>query len=510
MLDATPLLHLRAALRTPELARQDPAAAQRHVLATLLHRARHTGFGREYGFETLHSVTAYQQRVPLRRYEAFWQDWWQPSFPRLRGVTWPSRIPYFALSSGTSGGPTKYIPVSTATVRANQAAALDTLVFHATARPGTRVLAGRNLLLGGSTRLERLAPGIHAGDLSGIAALTMPPWAQSRSFPPRDIALLGDWERKIDAMARRCLDQTITSISGTPSWMLLFFERVAALRPQAGRRLAALFPDLELLIHGGVGMQPYRAQFDAWLEGSRAETREVYAASEGFVAAADLGPGDGMRLLLDRGLFYEFVPLDQLDSPAPERHWIGTARTGLEYALVVSSVAGLWSYVLGDTVELVSLAPPRLRITGRTGWSLSVVGEHLTGGELDTAIAEAARQTGVTVRDYAAAPLYPNAQDVRGGHLFLVEFVESPPDLARFGQVLNAAFVAGNADYAAHSGAGYGMRPPCVLAVPAGGFESWMASRGRLGGQNKVPRVINDATMLSNLLHAFGLPDAPR
>jgi len=508
MLDATPLLRLRAGLRMTELARQDPAAAQRQVLAALLHRARFTRFGRHYGFDGLRSVSAYQARVALRRYEAFWQDWWQPCFPRLRGSTWPGRIPYLALSSGTSGGPTKYIPVSQAMIRANQAAALDTLVFHATARPGTRLLAGRNLLLGGSTSLERLAPGVQAGDLSGIAAASMPVWAQQRSFPPREIALLGDWERKIDAIARRCLDRTITSISGTPSWLLLFFERVAALHPQAGRRLAALFPDLELIIHGGIGMQPYRDRFDAWLDGSRAETREVYAASEGFIAAADQGPGDGMRLLLDRGLFFEFVPMDQFDRPDPERHWIGTARIGIEYALVVTSAAGLWSYVLGDTVTLVSLDPPRLHVTGRTGWSLSVVGEHLTGGELDQAVAAAARDAGVAVRDYAAAPLFPTENEPRGGHLFLVEFA-GEADLGRFAHTLDATLAAGNADYAAHRGGEYGMRPPVVRAVPDGGFDAWMASRGRLGGQNKVPRVINDVAMLSSLLHSLGLSEEP-
>ena len=508
MLDATPLLRLRAGLRMTELARQDPATAQRHVLTALLHRARNTRFGQKYDFDSLRSVSAYQARVPLRRYETFWEDWWQPCFPRLRGSTWHGRIPYLALSSGTSGGPTKYIPVSMAAIRANQAAALDTLVFHATARPGTRILAGRNLLLGGSTSLERLAIGVQAGDLSGIAAASMPLWAQQRSFPPRDIALLGDWERKIDAIARRCLDQTITSISGTPSWLLLFFERVAALRPQAGRRLAALFPDLELIIHGGLGMQPYRDRFDDWLDGSQAETREVYAASEGFIAAADLGPGDGMRLLLDRGLFFEFVPMDQLDQPNPERHWIGNARAGIDYALVVTSVAGLWSYVLGDTVTLASLDPPRLTVTGRTSWSLSVVGEHLTGGELDEAIAKAARAIGMAVRDYAAAPLYPDEKDPRGGHLFLVEF-GAAPDLDGFAHALDAVLAAGNADYAAHRGGEYGMRPPRVQVVPDGGFDTWMASRGRLGGQNKVPRVISDAKMLSSLLHSLGLTEKP-
>lgn len=504
MFDVTLLLRLRARFRLAELAQQDSIAAQRRVLAGLIHRARDTRFGRQYGFDGIDSVSAYQTRVPLRRYEAFWEEWWQPVFPRLRGATWPGRIPYLALSSGTSGGPTKYIPVSTATLRANQEAALDSLVFHTAARPGSRLLAGRNLLLGGSTSLERLAPYVHAGDLSGIAAARVPPWARRRLYPPRDVALLGDWERKIDAIAQLCRDQPVTSISGTPSWLLLFFERMAALKPGAGQRLAAIFPQLELIVHGGLGMQPYRDRFDLWLEGSRAETREVYAASEGFIAAADRGPDDGMRLLADRGLFYEFVPMDQFTDPAPERHWLATAQTGIDYALVVTSASGLWSYVLGDTVALTSLDPPRLRVTGRTGWSLSVVGEHITAGELDRAIAAAARDQGVVVHDYAAAPVYPDVADSRGGHLFLVELT-TPPDLDRFGAALDQALADGNADYASHRAGAYGMRPPRVLAVSSGGFQSWMAARGKLGGQHKVPRVISDPAMLAGLMDVVGL-----
>jgi hypothetical protein len=504
MLDATPLLRLRGGQRMRELARQNPVAAQRRVLAHLVHRARDTRFGRWHDFGAIRTVADYQARIPLRHYEAFWQEWWQPVFPRLRGATWPGRIPFLALSSGTSGGPTKYIPVSTATLQANRDAALDSLIFHVAQRPDSRLLAGRNLLLGGSTSLERLSRHVQAGDLSGIAAAEIPVWARGRSYPPREVALLGDWPRKLDAIARLCLEQPVTSISGTPSWLLLFFERMAELRPAGGRHLAALFPQLELIIHGGVGMAPYRDRFDLWTRGSRIQTREVYAASEGFIAAADLGPDDGMRLLADRGLFYEFVPLDQLDAAAPERHWLATAKVGVDYAIVVTSASGLWGYVLGDTVMFERLDPPRLRVTGRTGWSLSVVGEHVTGGELDRAVGIAAHETGVLVHDYAAAPLHPDAGDPRGGHLVLVEFAQAPP-LERFTHALDAALAAGNADYAAHRAGDFGMRPPRVRIVPSGAFEAWMASRGKLGGQHKVPRVINDPALLASLLHATGL-----
>ncbi len=444
----------------------------------------------------------------MRSYEDFWREWWQGPFPELRDVTWPGRIPAFALSSGTTGAATKRIPVSRAAMRSNEGGAFDTLAWHLAARPHSRLFGGRNLMLGGSTALERPAPGIVAGDLSGIAAARLPAWARPRTFPPRRLALIGDWQRKVDALAPASLERDIRSISGTPSWMLLFFERLAALRPDRRRRLVEHFPNLELIAHGGVAFTPYRDAFAAWLEGSRAETREVYAASEGFIAAADRGPGDGLRLIPDRGLFFEFVRPDQLDSPDPDRRWLATAETGIEYALVLSSNAGLWSYVIGDTVLLTDRDPPRLLVTGRTAFTLSAFGEHLSAFELDQATAEAARAIGATVTDYAAAPLFPAPDRARGGHVFVVELSRAADgDQARFGAGLDAALARLNADYADHRRGDFGMAPPRIVLVPPGAFAEWMRRRGKLGGQNKVPRVINDAALLAHLLRSVGAGD---
>jgi hypothetical protein len=499
MLDATPLLHVWAARREAALRRLDPVQAQQAGLMGLLRTAASTRFGMAHEFAELDSVDAYQRRVPLRRYEAFWQDWWQPAFPRLDGVTWPGRIPFLAESSGTSSGVTKYIPVSPGMLRSNRQAALEVLGLHAAAHPATRVFGGENFLLGGSTALRRLTDGVAAGDLSGIAAATTPWWARRRQYPPQDIALLGDWKRKIDLLVRQSPGRDLRSISGTPSWLLLYFERLAALRPELPPRLAAHFPNLELLVHGGVGFAPYRDRFARWLEGSRAATREVYPASEGFIAIADRGDGEGLRLILDRGLFYEFVPLDRLDEAAPPRHWIATAQTGVEYALVLTSNAGLWSYVLGDTVRLIDLSPPRLLVTGRISYALSVAGEHLTAHELDTAMLAAARRVGADVTDYVAAAVHPDAADARVGHRFFVETAEPCADAAGFAAALDAALAAGNADYAVHRQGNFGMRPPEVRLLAPGSFARWMLSRRKLGGQNKVPRVVADPGMLEQL-----------
>jgi hypothetical protein len=500
VIDATPLLRAAAARRLDALARMNAVEAQRATLARLLRRAARTRFGRDHGFTEIRTVREYQQRVPLRRYEAFWAEYWQGAFPVLRNVTWPGLVPYFAQSSGTTGGTTKRIPVSRAMIRANTGAGFDTMAFHLAARPRSRVFGGRNFLLGGSTALERLAPGVCAGDLSGIAADRVPWWARARSFPHRALALIGDWEAKVATLAPASLGQDIRSISGTPSWMLLFFDQLAALCPDRPRRLSAFYPNLELVVHGGVAFTPYRDSMASWLKGGHAETREVYAASEGFVAAADRGPGDGLRMVPDRGLFFEFVRPEDLDKRDPDRRWLADAELGVEYALVLTTNAGLWSYVLGDTVRLTERDPPRLLVTGRTTFTLSAFGEHLIVQELDQAVAEAARAVGTCVTDYAAGPLFPATGRSRGGHLFVVELSPPVPDQAdAFAATLDAALSRSNADYADHRRGGFGMSPPQVRLVPPGTFAAWMLRRGRLGGQNKVPRVINDPALLADL-----------
>jgi hypothetical protein len=510
MFDATPLLRRYAKHRLARLAVQDTLASQRATLRHLLRRAAGTRFGREYGFAEISDPAGFQRAVKLRGWEEFWQDWWQPDFPLLTNVTWPGRIGRFALTSGTTGATTKRIPVSHDMLRANRRAALDVLCWHLVAHPNSRLFAGRNFMLGGSTSLASLAPGIAEGDLSGIAAADIPWWARSHAWPPNDIALLGDWERKLALLVERTPMESITSLSGTPSWLLLFFDLLAARHPDQPRRLAALFPNLELVVHGGVGFAPYESRFASWLEGSRIALREVYAASEGFFAVADRGPNQGLRLILDNGLFYEFIRPAQLDAAMPDRRWIGDAEAGVEYAMVVSSNAGLWSFVVGDTVVLdpaTPQAPRRLRISGRTSWSLSVFGEHLIGSELDEAVARAARGLGVMVADYSVGGVFPDADSGRGGHLFLIELdepgaAENLP--ARFSNLLDEALCQLNADYAAHRQGGFGMLAPEVRLLRSGSFTDWMRRRHRLGGQNKVPRVIADPAMLADLAGESG------
>ena len=502
MLDATPILKLYAWHRRRQLAREDAATAQERALLGLVGRARDTRFGRDHDFGAVRSVRDFQARVPLRRYEDLWRDYWQPAYPEVADRTWPGVVPYFALTSGTTSGKSKLIPCTREMIKANERATADLLAHHICNRPRSRLLAGRSFMLCGSVGLEPAAPGVQTGDLSRIAAAVMPWWARLRHFPPEDLEAIEDWEAKVAALAAHALEADLRTINGTPSWLLMFFDKLAEITGSTNGRLADWFPDLEMVAHGAVDFTHYRPAFRALLEGSHAETREVYAASEGFIAVADRGDGEGMRLVADNGLFYEFVPLEELDAPNPTRHWLRDAELGVNYALVLSSNAGLWAYVLGDTVRLVERAPPRLLITGRTSYMLSAFGEHLIAEEIEQCLSGAAEAVGVRIVDYSVGALMPEGPGDLGQHLFIVEFTEAVPDAERVAALerdLDARLIATNEDYGAYRQAGHVLRPPRVQAVPPGHFAAWMARRGKAGGQHKVPRVINDAALLQDL-----------
>jgi len=510
MHDATWMLRVFARRRLSRLAQLDPEKCQRKVLEALIKKARNTVFVRQQDLGGTCDLERFRSRVPVRDYDAFWQEYWSKPFPNLRNCTWPGRIPWFAVSSGTSTGVTKFIPVSREMYRSNSRAGADLLVHHLSSRPESRLLAGRFFMLGGSTGLVRQGPGVLSGDLSGIAASAMPQWARLRYFPPRELDAISDWQVKIERFAERSLETRITALAGVPSWLLIFIDqlcRQAEIKfDKADLRIADIYPHLELLVHAGVAWRPYRERFKELLGGSQVQTREVYSASEGFFGVADSEPHEGLRLLLDTGIFYEFIPVDQIGSANPDCRWIADAETGVNYALVVTTCAGLWRYLVGDTVMLTNSGPPRVVVTGRTTYMLSTFGEHVIGSEVETAIAEAAESINVKISDFSVGTVFPRASEVRGGHLFVVEFSQDssrtaaiPAERERFAMQVDASLKRQNDDYAAHREGGVGMNPPSILVMPAGGFAKWMASRGKLGGQNKVPRIMNDAELFAGL-----------
>ncbi len=475
--------HAYARSRTRELASLDPVEVQRRTLLDLVGRARNTRFGFEHDFRTIRSVADFRARVPIRTYEALWEAYLKGSYPRFEGLTWPGRIPYLALTSGTTQGATKYIPVSEAMIASNRKAAKTMVAYHMASRPDSKLFRGKLFMLGGSTDLESPGRGIRQGDLSGIAAQEAGEWLRPYAFPPLALALEADWDRKLALLAERSIAEPITLVGGVPSWLLALFGRVLDLSGKS--TLAEVWPGLEVVVHGGVKFDPYRAAFEAILGDPKIRLQETYPCSEGFIAFGD--PATGLlRLMFDHGLFYEFVPVAELDEPTPSRRWLGDVEVGVDYAIVVSTCAGLWAHLIGDTIRFGSLDPPLLRFTGRTKYMLSAFGEHLSGEELEGAIAGAADETGASVREWHVGPSFHGAM---GHHVFVVEFTREPDDLTRFRDALDAELARRNADYQAHRIEGIGLPRPAVVVARPGGFEAWMRSRGKLGGQHKVPRV---------------------
>jgi hypothetical protein len=479
--------------RLSRLEESDPIRVQERTLLGLVKKARATRFGRDHRFASIRSVADFQQAVPLRTYEDVWKLYFRDNYPVFDNLTWPGRIPYLALTSGTTQGTTKYIPVSRSMLASNRKAAKTMVAAHLASRPGSRLFHGRLFFLGGSSDLEHPAPGVQQGDLSGIVARELNELLRPYTFPPLELALEPDWDRKLQLLAERSLDEPITLIGGVPSWLLALFERLFELSGKS--TLAEVWPGLEVVVHGGVKFDPYREAFTAALGSRKIRLQETYPCSEGFIAYGDPDT-DLLRLVFDHGLFYEFVPLDELDSARPTRQWLGNVQTCINYAIVLSTCAGMWAHVVGDTVRFESLSPPLLSFTGRTKYSLSPFGEHLISEEIEGAIAVAAGG-GSAVRDWHVGPVF---QGALGYHLYVVEFLGRPADLHGFRRALDADLSRRNADYRAHRADGVGLPLPALVVVQAGGFEAWMRNRGKLGGQHKVPRMDNAGVITAELV----------
>ncbi len=487
---------LDARIRVANLAAADPVAAQHRQLTNLITRARATQFGRDHHFDQIHTPRDFQARVPLRTYEQIWDEYIRDRFPVLDNLLWPGRIPYFALTSGTTRGATKYIPVSAEMAASNRKGARTMLAYHLANRPDSRLFHGRIFFLGGSTQLETPAPGVQAGDLSGVAAIELADWLRPYTFPPLALALESDWDRKLERFAHESRHLPITLVGGVPAWLLILFERLLTLTGK--RTIAEVWPTLELVVHGGVRFDPYRDAFQSILGSNTIRLQETYPCSEGFIGFGD--PETGLlRLVHDHGLFYEFIPRDQLDSPHPDRRWLGNVEPGVDYAIAVSTCAGMWAHVIGDVVRFERQGPPLFRFIGRTRDALSAFGEHLISDEVEHALAHAAERTGARVRDWHVGPVFAGRL---GYHQYVVEF-QSPPDQPEhFRNLLDARLAELNADYQAHRAPGVGMPKPALVIPRAGGFESWMRARGKLGGQHKVPRM-DPAGTLTHELVAF-------
>jgi len=485
----------------------DAVRIQKKTLLKLLRTAAMTKFGADHGFDEITSVHTYQNNVPIRDYQAFWTQYWEKNFPALDNVTWPGPIVYFARTSGTTTGKSKFIPCSAEMVKSNNNAGLQVVIEHIRNKPDSKVLQGRTFLFAGSPELDELKKGVFAGELSGIAARETPSWAgRDRYFPPDDLARIKDWGEKLEKISVNCLNKDIRAISGLPSWLQILIDKIFANSPTRGTDLKSYFPDLELIVHGGMSFKPYNDYFSSITRNSGVDIREVYAASEGFFAIADRNFGEGLKLIVNNGIFYEFIKPDEISDINAKRYWLENIEENTDYAIVVTTNAGLWSYVVGDIVKFTDKKNLRILFSGRLSQTLSVFGETIVNEELEAAIALATKKLGLNFHDFAVGSIFEKEATTKGRHKYIIEFKEALDDeyAQKLAKIIDRELIKNNSSYATRRKNEISILSPTVIWAPNGTFAKWMKKNGKMGGQNKVPRVLNQQ-QLDELLKL--LPD---
>lgn len=473
-----------------------PADAQREVLQDLVTSAQYTEFGRKYRFSELFNVKSFKQAVPIHEYDDM-----KPYIQRImdgeQNILWNTPVFWFAKSSGTTSDKSKFIPVTEESLHdCHYKAAKDVLTLYYEFNPDSDLLTGKGLVIGGSHTINPLNEEAQYGDLSAVLLQNSPFWGHWIRTPDLSIALMDEWESKIEKLALSTMKENVTSISGVPTWTLILFKRILELTGK--KTMAEVWPSLELYMHGGVSFVPYREQFDR-LIGKKIHYLEMYNASEGFFAAQDRPGEDGMLLFTDHGIFMEFMPIEEYGKEQPHTIGLTDVELGKNYALVISTNGGLWRYLVGDTVQFTSLNPFRIRVSGRLKHYINAFGEELIVDNADKAIAAAAVHCGVVVNDYTAAPVY-FSETGNGAHEWLIEFEQEPASLQDFTASLDQELKRQNSDYEAKRHKSIALGLPVVHSVPKGLFGSWLKQKGKLGGQHKVPRLSNDRKHIDELL----------
>ncbi len=467
----------------------DPMPPQQQLLQRITAAMARTQFGREHDLGRVRSLADLRRAVPLGDYAAR-KPWWERARAGEQNVFWPGLVRHWALSSGTTSGE-KFLPVSDATIASQKRGGFDALVPHLV-DPRASLFGGKLLFLGGSTALRRHGS-VWLGDNTGIMARHVPRLMRRWHAPDRFIRDLTAWEHKVAAAAAQTAAADLRMLAGVPSWIVLFGEAVLAHCRTQGRSVANLgevWPNLQLFVHGGVTFAPYAERVQTLL-GRPLRMVDTYSASEGgMLAVQDDAALPAMLPLLDRGAVFEFVPAEELGKPDARRLFAHEVEPGVDYAVAVTTDAGIVSYLIGDLVRFVSTNPLRLLFAGRVAHTLNAFGEHVSGGELERAIAAAARATAASVEEFAVATDYPVPGEPMGCHCYYVQFHRAPGEPQAFARELDRVLQDGNEDYATHRS--YGLRPPVVEAVPAGTFLELLRRRGKVGGQHKVPRVLDD------------------
>ncbi len=473
-----------------------PVAAQREVLQNLVTTAQYTEFGKKYQFSKLFTVKEYKKKVPIHEYDDI-----KPYILRMmegeENILWNTPVKWFAKSSGTTSDKSKFIPISEEILYENHfQATKDVLSNYYKNFPSSDLLTGKGLVVGGSHQISKLNHEIQYGDLSAVLMQNSPFWGQWLRTPELSVALMDEWENKIEKLAQITANENVTSIAGVPTWTLILLKRIMEIKGKSS--ISEVWPNLELYINGGVSFVPYKDQFDKII-GKKINYLEIYNASEGFIAGQQSPDDDGMLLFTEHGIFYEFMPVEEYGKPNPQTMGLKDVEIGKHYAPLVSTAGGLWRYLIGDTIKFTHLNPYKIVVSGRLKHYMNAFGEEVMVDNSDKAIAIASEKTGAVVSDYTAAPVY-FSDSSNGAHEWLVEFYTPPDNLDRFTEELDTALKTINSDYEAKRHKNIALRLPILHALPRGTFNNWMRSKGKLGGQHKVPRLSNERTALEEIL----------
>ena len=482
-----------------DLFRKYPVEVQSELFEKMIHLGAETEWGKKYQYGLINNYDHFKEKVPLQEYNDL-----KPYVDRLisgeQQLLWPTETKWFAKSSGTTDNRSKLIPVTKDSLEdCHYKGGKDLLALYYENHPNRKLYKGKHLIVGGSAQINHLTADSYFGDLSAIIVKNLPWWAEIRRTPSKDIALMSQWEEKIEKMAQSTIHEDVYILAGVPSWTMVLANKV--LEISGKNNLKEVWPNLELFMHGGVSFEPYKAQFERLIPDPKMNYVETYNASEGFFGIQDQINSNELLLMLDYGIFYEFIPMSSFNGVnSVEAVDLAGVELDVNYAIVISTNAGLWRYIVGDTVKFTSKTPYRFKITGRTKSFINVFGEELIVENADKAIARAANKIGTVVREYTVAPVFMDGLE-NGAHEWLIEFTHVPDDVSRFQLLLDEALRELNSDYDAKRCNNFVLGPPIIKVLNAGTFDNWLKSIGKLGGQHKVPRLSNSREIVEQILH---------
>lgn len=480
-----------------ELFLKYPNEVQNELLFSLLKIAKDTEVGRKYDFDSIKTYREFNARIPIVNYEEF-----QPLIERSRNgeqnIFWPRPIKWFAKSSGTTNAKSKFIPVSNESLEdCHYAASKDLLCMYLNNNEDSQLFTGKSLRLGGSKELYK-ENGTVFGDLSAILIDNMPFWAEFSSTPSNKVSLMSDWETKMQAIVDETIQENVTSLAGVPSWMLVLLNNVLETTGKAN--LFDVWPNLEVYFHGGVSFNPYVEQYKAILPSNKFRYYEIYNASEGFFAIQDRNNSSDLLLMLDYGIFYEFIPMDAYGTESQKVVPLSDVKLHTNYAVIITTNAGLWRYKVGDTIRFVSLRPHRIKVTGRTKHHINAFGEELIIENAEQALKNVCKRTSAEIVDYTAAPIFMDGKE-KGAHEWIIEFKTPPKNMPYFEELFDNALKALNSDYEAKRFNNMTLNKPKIHTARTDLFYDWLKQNDKLGGQHKVPRLSNSRVYIEELLH---------